>query len=243
MKQLLKHFLSLMDISITRNQRYDTCTRKILKQVLRPDSACIDVGCHKGEILDLMIKHSPVGRKFGFEPIPELCKFLKSKYASLLNVTISPVALYDKKGETTFQHVLNAPAYSGIRKRKYDGKKVEIEQITVETERLDDVLPADLKIDLIKIDVEGAEFRVMRGAINTLKRWSPVVIFEFGLGAADFYDSNPDEMYKLLSENSGLKVNTLDGFLKKKPSLSLAEFINCYETGREYYFAAYPGAL
>ncbi len=229
-----------MDVSVTRNQRYDSRTRKILKKVLTADSTCIDIGCHIGEILDLMIRHAPKGRKFGFEPIPELHQFLVSKYSGFSNVTISPVALYDKHGETTFQHVLNAPAYSGIRKRKYDGKHVEIEQITVETARLDDLIPAGLRIDLVKIDVEGAEFRVMRGAVNMLKRWKPVVIFEFGLGAADFYDSSPKDLYDFLMSDCGMKVTTLKGYLEQAPALSMAEFIQCYETGSEYYFVAYP---
>jgi FkbM family methyltransferase len=240
MKQLLKQLLSLLDVSVTRNQRYDARTRKILKKVLKPDSTCIDIGCHKGEILDLMIKHAPQGKKIGFEPIPELHQFLVSKYSRFANITISPVALYDKQGETTFQHVLNAPAYSGIRKRKYDGKHVEIDQITVNTARLDDLIPADLRIDLVKIDVEGAEFRVMRGAVNMLKRWRPVVIFEFGLGAADFYDSNPQDLFKFLQAECSLKITTLKGYLQQEPALTMAEFIHCYDTGSEYYFVAYP---
>ncbi|MEI6433415.1 MAG: FkbM family methyltransferase [Bacteroidota bacterium] len=240
MKQLLKHFLSLLHISVTRNQKYDAFTRKILKQVLKPDSNCADIGCHKGEILDLMIKQAPRGKKFGFEPIPELYQFLLSKYSGVTDIEISPIALYDKKGQTSFQHVLNAPAYSGIKKRKYDGKQVDIEQITVETERFDDVIPADLRIDLLKIDVEGAEFRVMKGAVNTLKRWKPIVIFEFGLGAADFYNSSPGDLYRFITGECGLKISTLQGFIDKAPALSDAQFQKFYETGSEYYFVAHP---
>lgn len=240
MKQLLKLFLSLLHISVTRNQKYDACTRKILRRILKPESNCIDIGCHKGEILDLMIRHAPRGKKFGFEPIPELYQFLLSKYRYVSDVTISSTALYDKKGKTSFQHVLNAPAYSGIKKRKYDGKQVDIEQITVETARLDDIMPADLCIDLVKIDVEGAEFRVMKGAVNSLKRWKPVVIFEFGLGAADYYDSSPGDLYRFLTTDCGLKLSTLKGFLEKAPDLSEPRFLNFYETGGEYYFVAHP---
>jgi FkbM family methyltransferase len=240
MKQLLKQILSLLHISVTRNQKYDACTRKILNQTLQPGSNCIDIGCHKGEILDLMLKHAPHGHQFGFEPIPSLYESLCQKYQHIGNVVISPKALYDKEGVTTFQHVLNAPAYSGIKKRKYDGKQVEIEQITVETARLDDVLSPDFKVDLIKIDVEGAEYRVMQGAINTLKRWKPVVIFEFGLGAADFYNSQPGDLFLFLNDRCGLKISTLKGFLDQAPVLTRGQFLKLYETGSEYYFIAHP---
>jgi FkbM family methyltransferase len=240
MKQLLKQLLAIFHISVTRNQKYDAYTRKIIRKSLRPDSNCIDIGCHKGEILDLMIKGAPNGRKIGFEPIPELFSFLKEKYSGDLTVSIFSTALYDQTGTTTFQHVLNAPAYSGIKKRKYDGKQVEIDQITVETGLLDNMITADQKIDLMKIDVEGAEFKVMKGAVNTIKRCKPVNIFEFGLGAADFYNSSPGELFTLLCNECGMKISTLKSYVDHAPSLTEEQFCRMFNEGREYYFVGHP---
>jgi FkbM family methyltransferase len=240
MKKLLKRLLSLLHISVTRNQKYDAYTKKIIRRSLKPGSNCIDIGCHKGEILDLMIKDAPLGKKIGFEPIPELCEYLYTRYKDDPTVTIHPVALYDKAGSTTFQHVLNAPAYSGIKKRKYDGKNVDIDQITVETGLLDQFIPADFMIDLIKIDVEGAEFRVMKGGVATLKRCKPVIIFEFGLGAADFYDSSPSQLFRFLTGECTMKISTLKGYLDKSPSMSEAQFCSAFEKGSDYYFVGHP---
>lgn len=240
MKQLLKQLLTLLHISVTRNQKYDAYTRKIIERSITPRSNCIDIGCHKGEILDLMIKGAGDGVKMGFEPIPELYDFLNEKYRNQPLVKIHDVALYDSAGVTTFQHVLNAPAYSGIKKRRYDGKQVEIEQIQVRTGMLDEIIPATLHIDLIKIDVEGAEFRVMLGGKATLQRCKPVVIFEFGMGAAEFYDSTPEKLYLFLSGDCEMKISTLKGFLEKTQALSKEQFVDCYRTGKEYYFVAHP---
>ena len=240
MKQLLKRLFTLLHISVTRNQRYDAYTLKIIQRSLKPDSNCIDIGCHKGEILDLMIKGARHGRKIGFEPIPELYQFLTEKYSADPHVKIYPTALYDQTGSTTFQHVLNAPAYSGIKKRKYDGKHVDIDQITVQTGLLDHFIPDDLQIDLMKIDVEGAEFRVMKGGVATLKRCKPVIIFEFGLGAADFYNSKPKEMFAFLTRECGMKISTLKGFLDHAQTLTEPQFTSMFENGREYYFVGHP---
>jgi FkbM family methyltransferase len=240
MKQLLKRLLSLLHISVTRNQRYDAYTQKIIQRSLKPDSNCIDIGCHKGEILDLMIKGAPGGKKIGFEPIPELFLFLTDKYSGDPQITIYQTALYDQKGTTSFQHVLNAPAYSGIKKRKYDGKHVEIDQITVETGLLDHIIPENFRIDLMKIDVEGAELRVMKGGIATLRRCKPVIIFEFGLGAADFYNSRPDELHSLLTRDCGMQISTLKGYLDHAPVLTEREFCAMFENGSEYYFVGHP---
>ncbi len=240
MKKLLKRLLSLMHISVTRNQKYDAYTQKIIQRSLKQGSNCIDIGCHKGEILDLMIKDAPDGKKIGFEPIPELYRYLADRYKSNPTVTIYPTALYDKAGSTTFQHVLNAPAYSGIKKRKYDGKHVDIDQITVETGLLDQFIPSDLSIDLIKIDVEGAEFRVMKGGAATLKRCKPVIIFEYGLGAADFYDSNPMQLFSFLTGECNMKISTLKGYLDNAAALTESQFRSMFENGSEYYFVGHP---
>jgi len=240
MKQLIKKILNVLHISITKNQRYDGYTLRILRRVLKPGSNAIDIGCHLGEILDEMIKCSPQGKKFGFEPIPEFYAELEKKYSSDPLVFISPLALYDKTGTTTFQHVLNEPAYSGIKKRRYDGKEVEIRQITVSTDLLDRIIPQDVSIDFIKIDVEGAELPVMRGGLNTIRRCKPVIIFECGIGASDFYGTKPEEVFRLLAGECKMKISTLPDFLNDLPSLSEVEFSKLYNEEKEYYFVAHP---
>jgi len=154
-KNIIRIALNLLHIDLTKNLEYDRLTKSIMKQILKPDSNCIDVGCHKGEILDIVLKVSPEGKHFGFEPIPYLYKDLKNRYNG--KATILPYALSEKNGSSTFQHVKNAPAYSGIKKRKYNTNHPDIEEINVELKRLDDIIDSSIKIDLIKIDVEGAE--------------------------------------------------------------------------------------
>jgi len=51
---------------------YDHLTFKIIKKCLRPDSICIDVGCHKGDVLSVMRYYAPKGKFYAFEPLPYL---------------------------------------------------------------------------------------------------------------------------------------------------------------------------
>jgi FkbM family methyltransferase len=240
MKQLLKELLGFLHIHLTRNQRYDAHTRAILRKVLKPQSTCVDVGCHKGEILDLMLYWAPEGTLYGFEPIPEFYEQLQEKYRSNGRVRIFATALSDKGGRSTFQHVLNAPAYSGIRKRKYDNRHVDIREITVSTGTLDAILVNSPPVDLIKIDVEGAEYLVLRGARETIRRSRPVIIFEFGMGAADCYGTRPGDIYHLLCTDLGLRLNTLKGFLHDENPLTEETLTHLFEESKEYYFIAYP---
>ncbi|MGE5424560.1 MAG: FkbM family methyltransferase [Syntrophothermus sp.] len=236
LRSLLKSLLFKLQLPVTTNIRYDLYTKKILKNVLKENTNTIDVGCHKGEILDEILLYSPNGKHFAFEPLPDFYLLLSEKYRGM-NVVLSDIALFDKTGTTTFQHVLNAPAFSGIRKRKYD-KEVQISELTVKTDLLDNLIPKDVQIGLIKIDVEGAEYPVLKGAVETIQRCKPCIIFECGLGAADFYGTRPEQMFTLLSRDCGLKIKTLKGFLKNTSPLTEQQFSHLFKTGEEYYFIA-----
>jgi FkbM family methyltransferase len=196
-KNIIKQILITFNLDLTKNLKYDRLTGLILKKQLKKNSNCIDIGCHKGEILNLMLKYSPEGNHYAFEPIPYLFEELKNKYNKKDN--IFPYALSDKSGETTFQYVKNAPAYSGIKRRRYDISNPEIEEIKVELKTLDEIIPSNEKIHLIKIDVEGGEFGVLKGAKNLLKSNKPIVIFECGMGASDFYGTKPKDIFNYIS--------------------------------------------
>lgn len=238
MKEVLRKILRFLHLDITKNLEYDRLTVKILKQCLSQNSNCVDVGCHKGEILETILQLSPNGQHYAFEPIPEFHEYLVRTFGN--RATILPYALADVEGITNFHHVRNAPAYSGINKRRYDIDSPDIEELTVELKTLDQVIPEDLRIDLIKIDVEGAELGVLRGAKHILSQWHPVVIFECGLGASDFYGTGPEDVFNFLSVECGLRINTLKNYLNKTASLRKEQFAELFNNNSEYYFIAFP---
>lgn len=234
MKERIKNILKKLPISVTRNQKYDALTLKIMEIVLEENSSFIDVGCHKGELLDYALKLAPKGAHFAFEPIPDLYNDLLSSHGKV--ASIKNVALSDTRGTSSFNYVKSNPAYSGIKKRSYP-KKEKIKEIEVTLDTMDNQLRTAERVNLIKIDVEGGEMGVLKGAINTLKKWSPVVIFEHGIGASDFYGTTPEEMWEFLNENDYC-VFSLRGFVANKSSLTIEQFINLFETNKEYYFIA-----
>jgi FkbM family methyltransferase len=236
MKRILKGLIQYSPVALTKNQHYDRLTKKVIKSVCRPDSNCIDVGCHKGEILDLMRAAAPQGHHWGFEPIPALCNALKEKYANT-SCTISPIALSNAAGEATFNYVTSNPAYSGLLRRKYDRPNEEDTSITVQTAKLDDILPRDFRVDLVKIDVEGAEMLVLQGARETIARSKPVIIFEHGIGASDIYGTGPEEVYQFFTSLK-FGIYLLETFLKKGPSFKKEEFVSQYKDRKNFYFIA-----
>lgn len=233
-KQSIKHMASFLGLDLTKNLAYDRLTKAIVKKVLTPQSVCVDVGCHKGEILDLMLAQSRQ-KHYAFEPIPSMYEELQKKYGNTIH--LFSYALANEAGKTTFNVVKNAPAYSGLKQRNYDGKTPDIEQIEVELKRLDDIIPKEEKIDLIKIDVEGAEMGVLKGAETLIQTHQPCVIFECGLGASDYYNTQPEDIFDFF-QNAHMHIFLLKSWINKKPYLQKAEFVNIFNENKEYYFLA-----
>ena len=238
MKDFLKKILKALPFAFTKNQRYDRLTERVISKVCRSASNCADVGCHKGEILDLFLAAAPEGRHYGFEPIPILFENLKLKYADRQNCDFFDIALSNAPGASSFNYVVSNPSYSGLLKRSYDRPNEEDTQITVRTEKLDNVWPANLPLDMLKIDVEGGEQMVLEGAKETLIRWKPTVIFEHGLGASDIYGSTPEQVFALL-KSCGLRIFLLENFLSEGPALDAAGFAKQFYERKNYYFVAH----
>ena len=237
-KKILKKGLSKLHIDLTRNMQYDRLTWEIMERTIKPGYNCIDIGCHKGEVLERMVKLSPTGFHYAYEPIHVFSQRLRSRFNG--NVSILPFALSGSNGTAEFQFVKNAPAYSGLKKRKYEIKNPDIESITVEKKRLDDLIPETTAIHFIKLDVEGGEFDVFRGAFRILKQQKPIVVFESGLGASEFYGTPPEEMFSFLVKELGFKISLLKDYLERKPSLQENKFVDVFRSTSEYYFVAHP---
>ena len=101
------------------------------------------------------------------------------------------------------------------------------------------LLAQNKKIDFIKIDVEGAELGVLRGATELIKRDRPVIVFECGLGGSDVYDTTPAELFTFFS-GLDYTISLLKNYLKEEPALNKTSFEEQYYQKLNYYFVALP---
>ena len=199
---------SAFDPSSRRMLRDEHAMRVALATALRRDGNAIDVGANQGDTLKMILAVAPDGRHIAYEPIPGLAEQLAADYPG---VDVRNAACSEEAGSAEFTHVLNAPAMSGLRQREdLPAHASEVERFAVRLDKLDDSLPEGYVPSLIKIDVEGAELLVMRGAAETLARHKPFVIFEHGIGGADLYGSKPGEVWDLL-DGAGLRIFDLEG--------------------------------
>jgi FkbM family methyltransferase len=220
-----------------RNERYDAQTAAVMARALRRDSVCVDGGAHRGSLLRQMLRHAPAGRHHAFEPLPHLARRLRARFPG---VVVHQQALAEVSGESAFTFVANDPGYSGLRRRNYDRPGRVTRELRVATCRLDDALPPGCPVALIKLDLEGGEYHALRGARETVRRCRPLVIFEFGMGAADFYGVTPDLMWDLVVGELALALTTMARWLAGAAPLSRADFRAAYLGHSDFYFLAAP---
>jgi FkbM family methyltransferase len=218
-----------------QNSTYDQQTVEVMKRTLRGDSGCVDIGAHKGKLLQHMVALAPDGIHHAFEALPHLANRLKEQFPG---VHVHQLAVSDRSGHAEFQYVENAPAYSGLRRRIYDRPDPLITTIQVETQTLDEVIPPGEAVALVKLDIEGGEYHALRGAMNTIQRWRPVIVFEAGSKSTGQYGVTPDEVYSLMTETFGYELSTMSRWLGGAPAYRRGEFRLNWENGPDYYFIA-----
>ena len=223
-------------LSRDRGTKYDRETYRVMKRHLGSNSNCIDVGAYRGEILRQMLKISPRGRIFAFEPVPDNYRYLKKRYPS---VAIFNVALSDKIGNSDFFHATGRPALSGLRKQDYPDPEEQVETINVKVETLDHVIPQDIRVDFIKIDVEGAELNVLQGGKRIIMHNRPVIVFEHGPAAISRYNASSEMIYDFIVNEWGCKLSTMARWLSGTEHYSRKEFLDDCFNNKEFYFIAY----
>lgn len=190
---------------VRRAQRDEKAMRQLLRRVLRRDSNVVDVGCNVGEFLDQVVRLAPAGTHIAVEPLPHLAEALSRRFP---NVKVARTAAGSKAGTGTFQHVVEMPGWSGLRRQDYP-REVTVEEIEIQIRTLDEIIGEDSSIDLIKIDVEGAELQAMLGGRSVFRRCRPVLIFEHAKVHNRAYGTSPEEVHDLLVRDCNYQVRDL----------------------------------
>lgn len=190
-----------------RNRIDDEKMRLLFALALRADANCIDVGANYGAVLGQFLTHAPRGTHVAYEPLPDAAAFLRERFPA---VEIREAAAADIPGVAAFCHVVNDEGRSGLLRHHNYEKMPRIATISVRVETLDS-LPRTYRPDVIKIDVEGAELKVITGAMRLIREYQPLIVFEHYKGGSDAYNAQPRDVHELLCANAGLRIYDIDG--------------------------------
>ncbi len=134
----------------------------------------IDIGGHVGLVSGLVKRDRPDVRCLVLEPIAEKAALIRH----FLNVEVRAVAAGDIAGTADFFVHRESSALSSLHASETGASEDQLERRQVLVSRVDDEVALDRKIDVIKIDAEGAELAVLRGAERVLQESRPAIVFE-----------------------------------------------------------------
>jgi FkbM family methyltransferase len=142
--------------------------RLLLERLLRPGMVAVDVGANIGFHTLVMARAvGATGRVYAIEPEPRNFRLLERavREARYGHVRLSRAAAGDRRGQVPL-HL--AAANRGDHRTVAAAERRE--RIMVDAVVLDDLLSAEPRVDLLKIDVQGSEPAVLRGLARTLGR-------------------------------------------------------------------------
>lgn len=156
---------------------YEPALMQALAALVGPEAVCLDVGANVGPVTLALSRLCPDGRVHAFEPVPESFAFLERNVAAngAHNVSLHPVALSDHDGTATIHFEAEATGAAFISDHLSAGVPQQVRLQTLDGWAAGAGLD---RLDLVKIDVEGAELPVLDGGRATIARLRPVLVVE-----------------------------------------------------------------
>lgn len=192
---------SYIEYTLLSTGTYEDEINKLIRISLKAGGNALDIGGNIGlQSIRMSQCVGQTGKVFAFEPLA----YLQEKFKRNIqlnkagNISLFPYALSDKEGEADFN--INPNSWNqGTFSLNNSAGGSSVQHIII---KVADGIPEIqnlASLDLIKIDVEGFEYQVLRGLVNILKKHKPRIIFE--------YDAN-------YWANNGQKISDCYSFLQ-----------------------------
>jgi FkbM family methyltransferase len=156
--------------------RREALMAKLLKEAVRPGYTFVDVGAFLGHFTLLAARAAgPSGHVHAFEPDPRDHPWLVRNIEAngfTDRVTLEPMAVSDRTGAVLLHLAQRDRSQSSIVLIQDSRDSIPVPAVA-----LDEHLPSDAEVSVVKIDVEGAEIRALRGMQRILGASPGVALF------------------------------------------------------------------
>ena len=196
----------------------DVIVERLLAGLCQPSSGFLDIGAHIGSVLSAVRAATPGVTIYAVEADPDKAAALARTHP---NITLYDCAVGERDGEVTFFRDVKNPGYSSIAPGRGG------EEVRIPMRPLDALLPEDAGIDLVKIDVEGAELGALRGGEATILRCRPTIVFESVLPGENALGYAPEMVWDWLTERD-YRVLTPDRMAHDAPGLSKEVYLDAH---------------
>ena len=223
---------------LAKFNHYDLYTVDFIR-TLPSNAVCIDVGANEGKFYSFLLSRCNKGKVLAFEPIPNLCNYLRFRYPSNKKLVYN-IALSDTNSIVNFHYYPQRSYISSLSDRSFQGNNLPFQIIQIPANKLDDIF-VENRLDFIKIDVEGAEMNVLKGAIDTISKYRPVIIFETGKDGLEHFGYTQEQLFQFFN-NLDYKVAKINHYLQNKQPLSTIEFKLNFDKEYDNMFIAYSSS-
>jgi len=198
---------------IQKNHFFEPNVTKIISNLLKEGDIFVDIGANIGYyLLHGSYLVGTTGIVFGFEPIPKNFEFCKKNVElnNLKNVVLYQYALWNEKTEKT---MISPEGFPGNSQMFNGGDGIVVSCITLDS--------MNIRPNLIKMDIEGAEPFALQGMRATIKAFKPKIILEMNrLALRNGFNLDVDSYWTFFQEvNYSLNVINPDSSLTKINSL------------------------
>ncbi len=190
---------------------YEHANLLLLLRELRPGTTCVDVGASLGLLSVPLLRERPESRVLSLEASPNALPWLRrTREGSAFRerwVIVGKAAGAAPGRLPFFAAAAAEGAYDGLRDtgRGGPGRRLEVEATTVDAEWESLGRPA---VSCLKIDVEGGELAVLRGAVGCLARERPFVLLEWNARNLAAHACPPESLLDFAGE-AGFSVLSL----------------------------------
>ena len=177
-----------------KDKTYEELELSCLKNICLESDTIIDIGANIGIFSVILAKVASKGRLIAIEPVASNRCLLQANLCinGIANASVLDTIVSDKAGMVDFA-VAEDEAYSSIRET---GRNPTKEIIRVKAVSLDDLFPAE-SVDVIKLDVEGAEMMVLRGGeklFSSPERRPRAILVELNAQNQAVYGYGPEDI-------------------------------------------------
>jgi FkbM family methyltransferase len=232
-------YVDTRDISLTPrillDGEWEASTTKALLDIVRPGMTVVDVGANIGWYTLLASSRvGSTGRVVSFEANARLVDLLRKSISvnGFFNLaTVENKVVYSKAGPTSFK-IFNQYLGSGslfVSDETAIAYHDTLREVTVEAITLDDYFPPSQVINLIRVDAEGSEPHILRGAKRIIADNSDIIVMmEFAPAMINASVRNLDDFFDEIA-SYGLEIWTIesDGSLLKASTTALKQVSLC----------------
>jgi FkbM family methyltransferase len=234
MKVWLKGMLARFGYEIRRKGAGPPDPFAVQRRLIKSEKPVIfDVGAYTGAVARKYRELFPLASVYCFEPFPQSCELLRQNTARDARTTVYEVAMSDRKDKDILKANTSPSTNSLLSTDKegsfYWGKgllettdEIEVDTTSIDCFCRESGIPA---IDILKIDVQGAEFRVLTGGKDMLSSQSISLIYSEIILTPTYQRQHKLHEYFSLLDSLGYELLDLCNPVRKRERLAQADLI------------------